>query len=825
MNEKAVLLIAGMSCAACAQRIEKALSGAAGVAAARINFAVSKAYVEYDPAKTTLSELIAVVESAGYRAEAEQQTFKTGELKIKGMSCAACARKIEHNLLALEGVQEAQVNLATDKAVLRYDPALIDLEKVKQTVRDSGYEPVETEGLADVSEPAGQAEEKVYRAARRLKLAAAFAVPVMALMMVHMFVAAIPGYTAIIALLAFPVIFIAGADTHKATWNALRHGSATMDTLVTLGSLVPYLLSLLAFWFPVTTFFEMASSILTLHLVGRYLEARAMGRASQAIKKLLSMEAKQARILDGDVEREIPVEQLSVGDIMIIKPGEKIPTDGIVVGGESTVDESMATGESLPVTRRPGDEVIGATVNMHGLLKVKATKVGADTFLAQMIKLVEECQGSKVPIQEFADRVTGYFVPAVLLLAVGAFVSWMAFPQFHTGIVELFNLPWSNTDVPLITQAFLAMTAVLVISCPCALGLATPTALMVGSGMGAEKGILIRSGEAIQTMKEIRLVAFDKTGTITRGKPAVTDIIPLSGYNEEEILFYAGSLEAASEHPLGAAVVEKAKGAGVALQAVEHFAAISGKGVEGTVNGEKVLLGSRRLMAERGLAMEESLPQLTALEDEAKTVVILAVEGKPAALIAIADTIKEDSAAAIAEIQKMGLKTAMITGDNERTARAIAAKAGIDTVIAEVLPEGKVETIKRLQEEYGPVAMVGDGINDAPALKQANVGIAIGSGTDVAIEAADITLVRGKLGGVVTAIKLSQATFRKIKQNYFWAWFYNAVAIPAAFFGLLHPMIGATAMALSSLNVVLNSLRLRRARVDFSPGSQPVPQG
>ena len=824
MNEKAVLLISGMSCAACAQRIEKALSGTAGVITARVNFAASKAYVEYEPTRITLPELIAVVESAGYRAEAERENIKTAELKIKGMSCAACARKIERNLLALEGVQEAQVNLATDKAVLRYDPALIKLEKLKQAVRDRGYDIVETEVPVGGREPAGRAEEKVSRAARRLKLAAAFAVPLMALMIVHMLGVAIPGHLIIEALLAFPVVFIAGAETHKATWNALRHGSATMDTLITLGSLVPYLLSLLAFWFPVTTFFEMSSSILTLHLVGSYLEARAMGRASQAIKKLLSLEAKRARILDGGVEKEIPVEELSAGDIMIIKPGEKIPTDGIVVGGESTVDESMATGESLPVTRRPGDEVIGATVNLQGLLKVKATRVGADTFLAQMIRLVEECQGSKVPIQEFADRVTGYFVPAVLLLAAGAFVSWMVFPQFHTGIVELLNLPWSNTGAPLLTQAFLAMTAVLVISCPCALGLATPTALMVGSGMGAEKGVLIRSGDAIQTLKEIRLVAFDKTGTITRGKPAVTDIIPLSGYKEEEILFYAGSLEAASEHPLGAAVVEKAKEAGVALQAVEHFTAISGKGVEGTVNGKKVLLGSRRLMEEHGLAMEDSLPLLDALQDEAKTAVILAVEGKPAALIAIADTIKEDSAAAIAEIQKMGLKTAMITGDNERTARAIAARAGIDMVVAGVLPEGKVETIKKLQEEYGLVAMVGDGINDAPALKQANVGIAIGSGTDVAIEAADITLVRGELGGVVTAIKLSQATFGKIKQNYFWAWFYNALAIPAAFFGLLHPMIGAAAMALSSLNVVLNSLRLRRARVDFLPGSHPVPQ-
>ncbi len=783
-----------------------------------MNFAVEKAYIEYDPKKISVEDLTAAVTAAGYQGEVVEMELKTAEIKIAGMSCASCARKIESNLAGLNGVQEARVNLATEKATLRYDPALIELETVKKAVRDTGYSIVETiTAPGGGSQPADQAQEKVNRAAGRLWFAAAFAGPIMALMMVHMFIAAVPGYMVIVAILGFPVIFIAGAQTHKATWNALKRGSANMDTLVTMGSLLPYLLSLLGFWFPITTFIEMAASILTLHLVGRFLEAKAMGRASQAIKKLLSMEAKHARILVDDLEKDIPVEDLAAGDIMIIRPGEKIPTDGLVVGGESTVDESMATGESLPVSRKPGDEVIGATVNMQGLLKVKATKVGADTFLSQMIKLVEECQGSKVPIQEFADRVTAYFVPAVLLLAVGAFISWIAFPGFHTSIVEFFNFPWSNTNVPLFTLAFLATTAVLVISCPCALGLATPTALMVGSGLGAEKGVLIRSGEAIQTMKEVKLVAFDKTGTVTRGKPALTDIIPLNGYREDEILLYAGSLEAASEHPLGAAVVERAREAKIELQAVEHFSAVSGKGVKGTVSGLNILVGSHRLITEHGISIEEGLADLTRLENEAKTAVILVVEDKPAALIAIADTIKEDSAAAIAEIESLGIKTAMITGDNRRTARAIAEKAGITNVIAEVLPEGKVKAIKRLQEEYGTVAMVGDGINDAPALKQANVGIAIGSGTDVAIEAADITLIRGHLGGVVTAIKLSQATFKTIRQNYFWAWFYNTVAIPAAFLGLLHPMIGAAAMATSSLNVVLNSLRLRKAKVDPSP--------
>ena len=552
---------------------------------------------------------------------------------------------------------------------------------------------------------------------------------------------------------------------------------------------------------------------MTLHLVGRFLEAKAKGKASQAIKKLLEMGAKKARVIVDGEEVDIPIEELSVDQVMIVRPGEKIPTDGIVVDGRSSVDESMATGESLPVERAVGDEVIGSTINKQGVLQVKATRVGKDTFLSQVIKMVEESQGSKVPIQEFADKVTGYFVPAVILIALSAFVSWMLFPGFFIPIVEFFSFPWSNVGLPLFSLAVLATIAVLVISCPCALGLATPTAIMVGGGLGAENGILIRKGEAIQTIKNVKIIAFDKTGTITKGKPETTDIIAFGDNKEADVLLYGGSLEAASEHPLGAAIVEKAKAEGLTLYKVDEFSSVTGMGVEGVVNGRKVLVGSSKLMEANGIACEKYTDDMVKLEDEGKTAILVAIDGEIAGIVAVADTLKEDSVQAIAELEKMGFRTAMITGDNERTANAIARKVGMSRVLAEVMPDGKVDEIKKLQEEFGTVAMVGDGINDAPALKQANVGIAIGTGTDIAIEAAEITLVSGELSAVISAIKLSGATFDKIKQNYFWAWFYNAIAIPAAFFGLLHPMIGAAAMATSSISVVLNSTLLKRAKI------------
>ncbi len=552
------------------------------------------------------------------------------------------------------------------------------------------------------------------------------------------------------------------------------------------------------------------------HLTGRYVEETAKGRASQAIRKLLELGAKTARIERDGVEVEIPIDEVQVGDLMVVRPGEKIPTDGVVVSGESAVDESMATGESMPVNKRPGDEVIGATVNQEGLLKVEATRIGKDTFLAQVIKLVDECQGSKVPIQEFADKVTGIFVPVVISIAVLTVLAWVALPNVMRPLVSAGTfLPWVDPNLGVLTLAIVSMVAVLVIACPCALGLATPTALMVGSGMGAENGILIRTGEAIQTIKDVNIVVFDKTGTITKGKPEVTDIVPTTDFSDRAVLAAAAAVERGSEHPLGRAIVEHAEANGLALSEPQNFEAVRGKGVSATVDGRNVLVGSRRLMKENGIDPTPLEDELVRLENEAKTAMLVAIDGALAGVVAVADTLKEDSAQAIAALHDMGIQTAMITGDNQRTAEAIAKTVGIDHVLAEVLPDGKVAEVQKLQQKFGLVAFVGDGINDAPALTQANVGLAIGTGTDIAIEASDITLVRGELTGVVEAITLSRATFKKIKQNLFWAFFYNVAMIPLAVIGWMHPVLAEIAMATSSITVVSNANRLRK--VDIRP--------
>lgn len=557
--------------------------------------------------------------------------------------------------------------------------------------------------------------------------------------------------------------------------------------------------------------------IMAFHLTGRYIEAQAKGRASQAIRRLLELEAKTATLLQDGKEVQVSIDDVNVGDLMVVKPGEKIPTDGVIMEGESSVDESMATGESMPVRKRPGDTVIGATINQRGLIQVQATKIGADTFLAQVIRLVEEAQGSKVPIQEFADRVTSYFVPTVLTLAVVTLVIWLALPQYTINVITWASelLPWVDPTLDSVSLAIFATVATLVIACPCSLGLATPTALMVGSGMGAEKGILIRRGEAIQTLKDVQVFVFDKTGTITKGQPEVTDIIATKASHVSDVLRIAASVEQGSEHPLAEAILRKAEEEGVEALKLERFEAMTGRGIIGTVQGHsQVAIGNRQLMEESGVDYSMLDSEIQRLEEEAKTTMIIATNDTCLGVIAVADTLKEDSVQAITTLEAMGFQTVMLTGDNRRTGEAIARQVGISRVVAQVLPDQKVAEIQRLQQEVGCVAMVGDGINDAPALTQANVGVAIGTGTDIAIEAGDVVLVSGRLSDVVKAMKLSQATFRKIKQNLFWAFFYNVIMIPFAMLGLAHPVIAEIAMASSSITVVTNANLLRRTRID-----------
>ena len=810
-----ILPIAGMNCASCVNTIEGALNGAEGVVNASVNFASEKATIEFDSQVLSAGELAKVIEGTGYQVAGvrEKVIFKIG-----GMTCASCVHTIEKALNEADGVFTASVNLATEQAVIEFDAAITTPANLKAAVDGTGYRVVEEIGEEKTEDKGEDDLIKVEKAKKLLIYATVPASIIMVLMMVHFMMTPIPYYNAIIALLGFPIVFIFGWSTHQSSFRALRHGHANMDVLITMGSIPPYLMGFAVFFFPAASFMEMATTIVTFHLLGRYLEVRAKGRASQAIKKLLQLGAKTARIVVDGEEKEIPIEQVKAGDIMVVRPGEKVPTDGIIIEGKSAIDESMATGESMPVKKKTGDNAIGATINQNGLLKVKATKVGKDTFLSQVIKMVEECQGSKVPIQEFADRITGYMVPTVVGIAVATMVLWLLFPNFFMAIIQWGEpfLPWINTELSPMTLAIYSGIAVLVISCPCALGLGTPTALMVGSGMGAENGVLIRSGEAIQTIKDVHTIVFDKTGTITKGKPEVTDIVVFKEQlSEEALLQLAASVEAGSEHPLGQAIVKGAKERGIELITQQDFEAITAKGVKAFLDGKEVMVGSTKLITDADLdAAVET--EMTRLEDEAKTAMLVIVEGQASGIIAVADTLKDDSIQAIKALEELGIRTAMITGDNKRTGEAIARQVGISRVLAEVMPEDKVAEVRRLQEEVGIVAMVGDGINDAPALKQANIGIAIGTGTDIAIESSDITLVRGDLSSVVTAIKLSHATFNKIKQNYFWAWFYNGVAIPLAAVGLLHAMVGVAAMAFSSVNVVWNSLRLRKAKIQMS---------
>jgi P-type Cu+ transporter len=749
----------------------------------------------------------------------EVETFASSEsvvgLRVPTMGSDHCAGLVSSSLRRVEGVTQVRTSIVDHRVEVTFDADRLSADRVRAVVERAGYPVAAVEHDDDLADDADLEARHLRHAARLVWLAGVPATLIMALMAVHMFVADVPGYLGIVAVLAFPVVFVAGRGTHLSAARSLSNRTANMDVLISLGSVPPYLIGLVGFFTEMTSFIEMAATIMTFHLLGRYLEARATGQASRAIRQLVEMGAKSARVRRGDGEVEISVAEVQVGDVMVVRPGEKTPTDGEVVDGRSHVDESIATGESVPVEKTRGDPVLGATVNREGVLDVRAAKVGADTFLSQVIKLVREAQGSKVPIQDLADRVTSYFVPAVVVIALASFAAWALAPDVMRPIVEWGEgfLPWVDSGRGTLVLAALAGVAVLVIACPCALGLATPTAIMVSSGMGAHRGVLLRSGLAVQTLKDVKVVVLDKTGTITRGEPTVTDVVVVDpSRTDDEVLTLAASVESGSEHPIGQAIAGAATERGLQVDRAAEFESITAAGVRGRVGDVIVSVGSRRLADDVSEGALGSLDEvMTELERAGKTAVIVFTDGRPAGVIAVADTVKDDSADAIAQLRELGITPVMVTGDNERTARHIAEQVGIDEVLAGVLPDGKVAAIRDLQARHGQfVAMVGDGINDAPALKAANVGIAIGAGADVAIEAADVTLVSGHLTKAAEAVRLSRATFRTIKQNLFWAWAYNVVAVPIAAVGLLHPMIGVIAMTASSLSVVGNSLRLRR---------------
>ena len=820
------LTVPGMGSDHCAGIVKTSLKRLDGVGDITTNIAAHRVEANYDPDKLKLSDIRKAVEKAGYDvASASNAGAGQGiQLIVPGMGSDHCAGIVRESLQRLDGVTHISTSIASHKVHVEVAEGGPTADQLKQAVEKAGYDVAQASSEAEDDDAGKDADiEDAYlrQALKRLWIAGVPTTLIMLLMIPHMFWQPIPGYLAIIAVLAFPVVFLyGGAATHKSSWRSLTNRTFNMDVLISMGSLPPYLIGLAGFFVTMTSFIEMAATIMTFHLLGRYLEAKAKGRASQAIRKLLTLGAKTARVERDGQEQEVPIKELQAGDIMVIRPGDKVPTDGEVVEGESHLDESIATGESVPVYKAPGDTVIGATINKEGRLRVKATKVGGDTFLSQVIKLVEQAQGSRVPIQEFADRMTGRFVPIVILIALASFVIWFVAADSLRPILiwGAGFLPWVDPTATTPVLAILAAIAVLVIACPCALGLATPTALMVGSGIGAERGILIRSGEAIQTFKDVKVMVLDKTGTITRGEPKLTEVTVAESVTEQQLLQWAATVENASEHPIARAIVEGAGERSVKPGEVTEFRSTGARGVSGKVDGALVLIGNRRLLAEESVNGLEALDkELDDLEGRGRTAVLVAVDGKACGIVAVADTIKEESVAAIRGMHALGLHVVMITGDNERAARAVANEVGIDEVQAGVLPEGKVGAIRELQKKHGDhVAMVGDGINDAPALKQANVGIAIGAGADVAIEAADVTLVRGELTGVVEAMHLSRATFGKIVQNLIWASAYNVAAIPIAAIGLLHPMIGVIAMTVSSLSVIGNSLLLKRVKLNVS---------
>ncbi|MBM4308641.1 MAG: copper-translocating P-type ATPase [Deltaproteobacteria bacterium] len=818
--ERIDLPITGMSCASCAARIEKGLGSVEGVSQATVNLAAEKATVVFHSDQTDLSMLIKKVEDLGYGARVEKVV-----LPIQGMTCASCVKRVEKALGSVKGVVQAGVNLATERATVEYIPQEVSIRDLKKVVEEAGYQILKVKdgglGEEDIVEREKFAREaELSRLRWKFIIGAILLVPILVLMYGASFLEGWIGLSHetnffLQFLLATPVQFWAGLQFYVGFWKATKHKTSDMNTLIAVGTSAAYLYSLIVTFAPhwimvkgleMMVYYDTSAAIIVLILLGRFFEARAKGKTSEAIKKLIGLQPKTARVIRNGDELDIPVSEVAVGDLVIVRPGEKIPVDGIVKEGYSSVDESMVTGESLPIEKKAGDRVIGSTINKTGTFKFEATRVGKDTVLAQIVRLVQEAQGSKPPIARMADVIASYFVPIVIVIAIVTFIIWF-----------LFGPP------PALTYAFLNFIAVLIIACPCALGLATPTSIMVGTGRGAENGVLIRGAEALETAHQLNTIVLDKTGTLTKGEPSVTDVIESKGFTRQEILMLAASAEKGSEHPLGEAIVNKAKEDNLNFIAPKNFNAIAGHGIEAMIDSREVLLGNLRLMEEKKVRLNGLVGKAEELSGKGKTPMFLAVDGKAAGLIGVADTLKENSKQAVETLHRMGLEVVMLTGDNVRTARAIASQIGIDRIVAEVLPEKKAEEIKKLQSEGKKVGMVGDGINDAPALAQADVGIAIGTGTDVAMESSDITLIGGDLRGVVTAIALSKATIRNIKQNLFWAFAYNTILIPMAagaffpFFGiLLKPIFAAGAMAFSSVTVVSNALRLRRFKAPMS---------
>ncbi|MBT2700704.1 heavy metal translocating P-type ATPase [Bacillus sp. ISL-40] len=801
-KKETTLQIAGMTCAACAVRIEKGLKKIDGVEDTSVNFALEKSKVTFDSSIANVNQFKEKVESLGYKVISEKAEFN-----ISGMTCAACANKIEKRLNKLNGVQTATVNFALESALVEYNPDEVSVSDMKEAINKLGYrleQKQESKG-----EKVDHRQKEIEKQKGKFIFSAILSIPLLWAMVSHFEVTSFIWLPEMFMnpwvqlALATPVQFLVGGQFYAGAYKALRNKSANMDVLVALGTSAAYfysiylsILSIGSDAHMVELYFETSAVLITLIILGKLFEVKAKGRSSEAIKKLMGLQTKTATVLRDGQELNLPIEEVIAGDIVYVKPGEKVPVDGVIFEGRSALDESMITGESIPVDKTVGDAVIGSTINKNGFLKVKATKVGKDTALAQIIKVVEEAQGSKAPIQRLADVISGIFVPIVVGIAVVTFLVW----YFVVSPGEF-------------AAALEKLIAVLVIACPCALGLATPTSIMAGSGRAAEYGILFKGGEHLETTHRLDTVILDKTGTVTNGKPTLTDIILANGFEEKEFLKLVGAAERNSEHPLAEAIVEGIKEKGIELVSSEHFEAIPGFGIESIVESKSLLIGTRRLMEKNNINVGNILPKIENLEKQGKTAMLVAIDHQFAGVIAVADTIKETSQKAIERLKNMGLEVVMITGDNKQTAQAIANEVGIDHVIAEVLPEGKAEEVKKLQKAGKKVAMVGDGINDAPALATADIGMAIGTGTDVAMEAADITLIRGDLNSIADAIFMSKMTIRNIKQNLFWAFAYNALGVPIAALGFLAPWLAGVAMAFSSVSVVLNALRLQRIKL------------